>query len=720
MARLDEKTCRVGLMSRLDYPSEGYRRYLLELAAQIFHQEDVHYVALVGGLISARYVKDKQKKLAGKIRLLSKEVKELGKRLGAYKVRRASGDETITETDAAEARKTANRVRQCESKIRRFQSYLKELEPDAMARQLAEQMPAFTDAQGNKVKIHIFPSPAFDGELGAQVAELLAEKYRPEDVNCYPPGGDRLDCEQAGKKLEALVPLKAAWMRGDYFSTPNERVFKDRLRQSASEPADIYVIGCFGSTITKQKGEWPRPIVTVPVLHRVEEVRVNENQIGVRVAHVTADSPEPKMRDYSFKDFVQRERQSISWPGHIPEASQTLFRVLRDKGKMSLGKLAREAGMSRDQAWQGLIKYINKNGKRPKSWPGIRLFEESNRVDFDGYWVRENLPIPKTPGSGEAKVDSIVAFSCLHAGSDRVDYQMFLEDLPKAILESGADILVNAGDSIEGCKYKDENYAGFNYSDQEKIAARLQAKVLYDVFRVRFGELVKGIKKADAASADALDLIARSLPLLVYIAGNHDDFQKRDGHTPLELARGEMIAMLMDLISRELADKGITVPAHLLMEAIGGKLYQPPREDRGEYTLPSGIKMTVMHPCMGRMKTISGRPQQMLEKAFRSQLVIGGNFHVGTQVAAWDGKLGQRVVVQLGTLKMDSDFEDNKLKTVDRGFSCIKLGSVDGRITHTEFAFRTGDSKRRSKLVRGKLLDDFMSMFGLKPDGGKK
>lgn len=707
---------RIGLISRIDFPSDGYRQALLEQAAETFSREDVHFVVLAGGLIAARYVREKTLKLKRRINEINKLIKRIQKdekaqakaeaaattkKPTARKPNKAAGKRR-TKKDAEPVTADSKDIEMLEATAARFQSYLDEFEPDRMAERLAKSLPVFTNAKGEKIKLYIFPSPAYDGEIGESVAQLLAE-LRNTDIRVYQTGGDRLPIKQAGKVVEVLVPEKSVWMRGDYFSTPIERVLKDKRRQSSRELPDIQAVGCFGATITKPSGELPRPYVSVPVLHRLQEVRVNENQIGVRVMTVHRDRSDPVVKSFSFKDYVRLERSYIELPKSLTPRQQKLLTLLKEHGRMSAGLLADAAKLSRETVEAELKPLANRYGKQPKNWPGLRFDSQSKRWDFDSYWMRENLRYPALVQ--ECHTDSIVAFGCLHAGSIRTDIRYFLDTLPKAIIERDAQMLIGAGDLVEGYKYLDEIYAAMNVTEQETLAGELVAKVLLKVFHHRFNTAIEKLSSGTAAADQIARICEQSLPTFVVIPGNHDLWSLRDGHTPLVVMKHVIATRVYEAIADLLNAKGYYVPH--LMGLVNGKIVEP---ENGEFDLPSGLRVSVMHPHMSRAKTTSLRPQEMLEMAAESQLVVGANFHVSEHLEMWDAHLGQRVCLELGTIKRGSAFEDHKLKTVDTGVGFIRIESSDKRIIATEATFYTKEPVEGSLIDRGKPFKDLIAL----------
>ena len=89
-----------------------------------------------------------------------------------------------------------------------------------------------------------------------------------------------------------------------------------------------------------------------------------------------------------------------------------------------------------------------------------------------------------------------------------------------------------------------------------------------------------------------------------------------------------------------------------------------------------------------------------------NQIVIGANFHTAEAVEEWDFDRGQRVCLQVGTVKVKSGFERSKLKTVDFGVGVLRVYSCSERIMKTKVSFH---GERSSDLQAGNLevLEDF-------------
>lgn len=141
------QTIRVGLVSRIDYGSPGFRQGLLELAFDRFREAKVHFVICVGGLLSWKHLKTAMPRKAD------------------------AQDAFITD----------------------------------LIEKLAKSLPRV--GRNSDVKTYLMISPAYDGRIGETVARRLAELR--SDIRFYPKPSERFgrNC----KRIAALVPTKASW-----------------------------------------------------------------------------------------------------------------------------------------------------------------------------------------------------------------------------------------------------------------------------------------------------------------------------------------------------------------------------------------------------------------------------------------------------------------------------------------------------------------------------
>lgn len=633
---MERKSLKVGLMSRLDYGGTHYRVGLWQLAANIFEQEKVNYVILLGGLVDS-------KALDAKLKLLLKGVKK----------------------DRREAER---------------KNFLKQ-----SAEFLKNNIPVI-----DGVKIYIITSPAYDGYIGEEVARLLTEMR--QDILLYLQGGDRLQLKQLNKILGAYTPKKGVWLRGDYYDTPVLRVLKGEKQRGSRGLGDFNVVGCFGSAIhqTGDSNVVSRPYASVPALCKISESKTGaDNQVGIMILDFSSDNPkEVSILVQSFKDLLSDEWLFIEPPDGISKAQKDIIDTLRKRGPLTVGSLQDFSGLDR----QVIIDALSELSQKPESngWSNIVQDKENKRFYFNPQWFCDRLryKLPK-----EEQLESYAAFGCMHAASRYTDMRFVKESLPEFILKEESDTLIGVGDFIEGLKHDlllmgeivaDSNYI-LNYTKQEKLAAFLVGSAIFKVFKGRFDALIKNNGKTKIGQKKLIDFVKKSLIKFIYIPGNHCKWVKPLGFDPLSTFRGELKVFLIHHIAKYLEKYDLYV--YGLADIVQEKVIELKQNE--PYKTDSALSLALLHPSMSRTKTTSIRPQEMLKKAedSKSAIVFGANFHVSEAVHHWNFDYGQRICLQLGTLKVKSDWEEEKLKTVDFGVGFLKVWSKNGRILKDETTF---------------------------------
>ena len=639
----NRKNVRIGFMSRIDYGSSGFRKGLIVLATETFKKGKDNFVILAGGLVSYRALKSQIPK-----------VKDKEKR----------------------------------------EEFLERITKD-----LAMSIPEIRNEDGKLIKIHIVTSPAYDGWIGEEVAKRLAE--RREDIRHWKAGGDKFPIKYINKTLWVLVPKKAVWMRGDYYSTPVERVIKDKQKQSSQELPDFIAVGGFGSSIHKPQGEAERPYISLPALCRLEETTTSENQIGVVEMEYIPNQKEPLIRNYNFKDLVSQERNNIDPPKDASDLQKKIIEVIKEYGPVSIGVFSDVIGVSEEKIIEVIKPLMEKSHQ--ETWSGMSFDKSSERYGFNMNWLQEKLHYSYPEDGTE---DSMVLFSCPHSGSIYTDYKFIVDYMPEIILKRGVNLLVGAGDWVIGLAHdvlvKGEVYGGFNETTQEQLAAYTWGTVILKVFKERFEKALSQL--TEKPSLDELKkIITEVLVLLVYIPGNHDEWSKKPGFTPLTTFRLELLRFLTRGIEKILKEKELIISG--LMDIVETKIIET-----HEYQLSSGLTLGIFHPNMARTKTTSIRPQEVLNKS-KKQINVSGNFHVAEVVLQWEPELGQRIAFQIGTLLKKSDFEEGKLKTVDFGVGFLRIRSLKGRIFMTETAFYGVVSD--GYLNNEKIFSDLLKKLGI-------
>ena len=540
----------VGLMSRIDYMSPGFRQGLIEAAFQVFEDRNVRFVELHGGLVSAPHIKQYLRQFRGK--------------------------------ELAERKATL---------------------PEEIAQHLKEALPRLHDEGGRIVKIYIVTSPAvnYDGVYGLEIARRLSELR--SDIIAWGEESARFPLKYQGKDFWAILPRKAAWA-SMYFSTRPERLIREKISQSPQDLPMLWVTDCGAVSLVRPAGELARPYISPPALHRLQEVTTSENQVGVSVLEFFPGSDEFLLDTYNFKDIVSNEREAIPNPEGTTQVQLDIVTQLRT-GPMTVGMLETATRHSRTQIKEEIAAY-----NQAQLQPPIMLAEDSKRYDFCTKWIQTKLryTLPKAEDLHEEK---LLAFGCLHAGSIYSQYRFFVEEVPEIILRHGIQFLVGAGDYIEGLKHnlvlRGEVLGAMNYTDQETFAAKLVGAVMVRVFRAYFDKWIKTKKRKRFSQAELTHMVEVALIGFLHWRGNHDEWVEEFGCTPLAVFHTVLPAYITEQLQGILREHNLVVSN--LREIVEAKIHYG-----DEHQLPSGIGMNICHPHMARASTSSLRAQATLQK----------------------------------------------------------------------------------------------------------
>lgn len=650
---------KIGLISRLDYGSPGFRLGLLRLAAQMIEKEGCHFVVLAGGLTSVSAMNADIK--AGLKRFVKRDEKN--------KFRDDFVDETVD-----------------------F---------------LSENFPTIKSPDGAKnAKTYIVTSPAYDGELGNLIAARLAIK-RHHDIVHESHGNAVFDLRIKGRKLAILTPEKATWMRGKYQSTAIQRVLDDWSRVPQGEGISLVGIGCFASDIQKPGGgESALPFFSIPALCHLWQTKVGtESQVGLTIL-TCEDSGVVTTKSISFNDLLVSERSGISSPPGATLNQKKVVKVLQNEGALTVGQISRRIKRTRPSVRDALKSLRGVTAS--KVWPSLIHDETSGKYDFDPIWLKKSLTY-NFSFDGLVQ-DRFLSFGCLHAGCVHTKVDWFTKVVPQIILDRGVNYLVGAGDFVEGTKHnllvKGEIVDGINNTVQEDYAAYLVSEVMLKVFRERLATRF-AVKKPKRT--EIMDILDQALVQFIYIPGNHCCWIQEAGVNPLNTFRRSLVERLRDEISKILAEliPGFELGFSELSSLVIRKVLRV-KEDE-PLALGSRVRLQVVHPYMGRALTYSARPEQTLGFASGANLVISANFHVALALSKyqWHGRVGERIEMQLGTVKEKSGFETHLLKHLDTGVGVLDIQSRDGRIVARDTTFYTAP-KSDDTLANRKVFEAFL------------
>lgn len=682
---------KVGLMSRICYGSPGCRLGLVKAGRERLEEEGTHFDVLAGGLLSGpdmkkrikRELADEKKKFV----IADRKAREAEKRL------HGPGSKSKRKDARAEAPK-----RPLPERSRFDAKKAEEKILDEIAKELADFIPkrVFPGTQ-KPVRLYIIVSPlaSYDGEYGPVIAEKLTEIRN--DIRFLVNPDEHLPLVPAPhpdfQSLACLVPVTSTF-KNKYDSAPVDYVLQDYLNRASKITASVVVVGCFGSHIYIPKGERnSQAIISVPNLHKTQYKKSTaENQVGVVVLEFTTDG-ELFVTNHNCNSGVLNERSSIAISEKYSETERTLLELFRDKEQswwtsgLMWERLALNAGgkspIAQDEIEKTMQRIVKKSDemhlKPPISYDGAR----SGRYYIDSRWLEKNLryPWPEAP----LQTDRIVFFACLHALSKKTDHKFFVNETARVMLKHNANILIGAGDFIEGREHglpeQGAVIAGADYTQQEKFAAVCVAEPMLRVFEHRFDKALPYGKTV--TSEDVAALILSSLVFFGYRPGNHCEWTQRHGVNPLEKFNDTLVKCLTEKIAEHIAKKKLPLPPNL------GELVESRIFRRNEMELPSGLTLRLDHLHMGGSETKTLNNQRLL-RSRKAQVIIHGNFHVFSCQDRFEPKIGQRAVCEAGTLKRnhpeDSDFESNKGKVVDPGLGFVEVTSKNKGIVRTRRA----------------------------------
>jgi len=688
----------IGLMSRLDWGSPGFRQGLVDLAFQHFEKEGVRFAILAGGLVSYPHLK----RLTGDNEMLLNlweeefggdydlEGDELAEEEGVVSDEAGERAEGVESGEDEESGDDGEFEREKKPSRKERLEQARQILFDRWAETIAEMLPKLSG--GKRIYIVTSPAPNYDGWIGREIARRLTVQ-RP-DIRYWGQESVQIPLKYQNKIVWVLGPEKASW-RSKYFSTAVDRLIEDEEKQTSRALPDLWIVGCTASSLQRPKGEKKRPYISVPALHRLQGINTAENQVGIRVVEFFPQG-HFLVRNHTFKDYTAHERQWIPDPEGTP-MQKGIVAGLKSKDAMTIGMLEDALQMSRQEIAEA-IEALNASGYEPR----ILLDEDSQLYDFDRTWIETELKYPMV-AADTCQEDTLLNWGCLHAGSVFSEYRFFVHEVPKIMLRQGSKVLVGCGDLIEGLEHdldkRGETMAGMNYTDMENLAAWMISRVMLKVFEVRLDEALQSFKEKAPGRPELRSLVNECLVTFLYREGNHDAWVLKRGVVPLAVFGPALVSYLTGGVAVILKERRLKLPD--LQNITETKVCY------GEvHTLPSGVPVTLLHPFMARALTSSLRAQQMLEQA-KTPVVVGANFHVAINVDQWDSDFGQRVAQQVGSIVWKTEFEHGKLKTLDVGVGHLRILSCEGRILMTESAFFSeGTSQETHK--NGELLLRFM------------
>lgn len=668
---------RVGRLSRLDYMSEGFRCGILQRGVEVLAREGVHFIVINAGLI------DKDSFTA----MLKKQLEGAKERIQEMK-----------ETSRKQGRKLEK------LSVKRLRQSVLENLLDETTKALAAMLPkikkpAVSNPGPNVceyVRYYITTSPRYDGACGAEIARRL-QKLRPDDIRCYKPGSARTKVKGVDKYIWSINQTRSR-IPGKYYSQAAEKEINDKEAQTSQPPPDLWGVGGLGCAVYKGEGERKVAYITDPASSRQEKVTIGENQVGVAIVEypppdgtLVPGTVERRVRFWSFRDLIASERNFITG---IKEGAgrihHLIVEAIKNEGPLSVGQICDEIGIDDRKKVEDALKFLEEEkASQRKTWPGLWYNSESQTYDFHLDWLQNKLRYPAL-GTGDCREDTFLFTGCQHAGYTTVDYEFIVKQHPIIIQRNKTRVLVSLGDEIAGLHHgfqcTGEVFSSLNNTEQERFAAELRAEVIFRIFKENFGMITAG-RNSKIFSADELKtIINEALILFLVIPGNHDLWSEQEGNTPLAMFVTRLRELLTLYISIFLAEKNLPTNAEEIAKIVQAKTKLFP-DTEAVHEMPSGLRVAMAHPHMGRAATTSLRAQHAIGM-LNAQVVGIANFHTAIVVHKWEPNLGQCVVIQVGTHAIYTRFEKRKMKfNVDFGPVVHRATSSHGRIIMTETVY---------------------------------
>lgn len=665
---------RIGRLSRIDFFSDGFRRGVLKKNCEILaYEEGVHFIVINAGLIDKASFKlvwrERLEEVKQHVKEEKKIAKERGRKIENVLVK-AIGESVLN-----------NLLNEAAKKLAAILPRLKK--------------PTSPGSSSEFIRYYISTSPRYDGPFGEEIAKRL-QQLRPEDIRCFKAGSACTKVKGANKRIWSISPVRAR-IPGKYYSQSAEKEIEDKEGQTSQPLPDLWAVGGQGSAIYKGEGERGRAYLTDPASCRQEKVTIGENQVGIAVveypppdSNLVPGTVERLVRFWSLRDLIACEKEFITG---IKEGSQRIHRsiveILKQEGALSTGQICDELGIDDRKKVEEALKFLVEEKASPrKTWPGLHYDDKAQLFDFHLDWLQDRLRYV-LPKKSEWKEDRFLFTGCLHSGYTTVDYEFIVKQLPYIMQKRKTKTLISLGDEIAGLHHgfqcRGEIFSSLNNTEQERFAAELRAEVIFQAFKNSFEqELIK--QNPNTLTLDQLtSLINKALVLFLVIPGNHDLWQEEEGNTPLAMFITRLRELLCLYLRHFLLEKKILLPIDLEKIVEAKTLLFPDTE--AVYEMPSGIKVAMAHPHLGRAATTSLRAQHAIG-LHQAQISGIANFHTATVVHKWNQDLGQCVSVQVGTHAIHTRFERRKMKfQVDFGPVALRVVSHNGRILMTETVY---------------------------------
>jgi DNA-binding Lrp family transcriptional regulator len=496
--------------------------------------------------------------------------------------------------------------------------------------------------------------------------------------------------------IDVITPKTAPPFRSQYPSTPIESAIRYHQTSSLEEPAQLYIVGGYGVFIVEPN---PRSIITksgyisVPSLHLKEKAgTILQNTLGFSCIELTKEEPRVRTTCF-FTDWAPRMEKEISLAiygelfGKKSHEVKVIESVLNFVGTtITIGKVVGDTGLKTEEVITA-ISEIEKRSEiqilKGSQILGERLIRKITFEDIEKYGY--------LAGAGGEKEIRAVATACWHIGSKFTDYDL-LYRIPRIVKQEKARLVFVVGDLVEGVKYQ----------------------------QVLKGEVEKNLethRKQEERAAEIInDLAKQSGCKFIVIPGNHDVWILEEviktretlmrmlnaiKETRIEISEfppedRRMVAKIKRL-TRDLEDEieklinNPVEPLPFFRQLIDKKrvvVLSNPAVWQGIGVRP--FHVLLKHPHEASSKTSVLKLIEALSWSIkggkRAKLIVIGNYHENN---AFTTRIGDEdfLMVQTGTLKKESPFEELRNKVPERGIVAFSVNFWRKRLVRVSIAF---------------------------------
>ncbi|OGY63708.1 MAG: hypothetical protein A3E64_01060 [Candidatus Harrisonbacteria bacterium RIFCSPHIGHO2_12_FULL_48_16] len=613
------------VISGLDFPKRS-RKYLMDLTKQVAEKFKAAFVIVAGHAMNGAYLES-----------------QLKKRLKA--------------------------TRDAETKVQIRKDFIAE-----MASSFNEFLPTIKD-----VNYHIVVAERiYDREIGYEILKEV-QKLRggaQGDIRLFTDSEVKIPVQLPGfGDVRVLVPRNSSWFYENVTGVMQRLINGFALRAN-SDPPPLIVVGCTGTGafIPRYRGI---PCIATGTHHKLQQQDSTENMVSCTV--VTIDKKDSGVfqvtwNPIDYRTVIYNEKE-LALPKDLARCHHKVLQTLMPSSA-SMSTIEFRINSMAKNPW-GQEK-VEKTVKELKDRGVIVYNKTENRYAIASDLINK-INVSLSDLFKNSKTLTFVQKSCWHVGALKTLYWTVLRDEPK--LAEDVDAIVVDGDVNQGIshnyEYNGELLPTMNGVDKQQIlAAKMQAKIIMDVFAARWAKLSE--KRCTKKAID------RCLVRFIFKEGNHDEprFSGSKDSIALKLFENELASQLVSQLNLFLEAHKCSELKNSEVEAlVKAKMI---RVGETSVTKVNGVPIGLMHPHQGKTQAKGQRIQQTCnyfrerfidshDEDLRKIAVVGvANFHEAAAICT--AAFGRTMLgIMTASEVYDTKFEQNFNKVVEFGMAKVKV-----------------------------------------------